>query len=264
MMIRVASRCRTVDELVSAFATRVDEKTMIVLTDQIYPVGARMPFAIELGDGTVAMAGEAEVLEARQPPRGPTQLKLGLLALDDAGKLAHRRMLDRKSGVVAERIDEGSRPIARVPRPPTTPPLMTAASPVIGAATRIRAPSGSMPAMPRPRVRTARPPPPAEPLRFDIEQMKALWRILPHGDVATLLHTLRATFASVGVSLPRVIEDALGHQADLEERIEQLERAVDELQREVEARAQEIARLERDHAETTRVRERLEMAERRR
>ena len=252
-MIRVASRCRTVDELVAAFATRVDEESILVLTDQVYPVGARMPFTIELGDGTIAMAGEAEVLEARQPPRGPGQLKLQLLALDAAGRLAHQRMLDRKNAAVVERPP--------TVRPPTTPPQLQAPS-LIGAARQTR-PNTAIPVTPpppKPRGRTPRPPPPSEPLLYDVDQMIALMRRLPDGDVATAMRALRATLASVGVSLPPVIEDAQRRQADLEDRIALLEREIDERNQEVEQRMQELARLDADFAETSLVRERLELA----
>lgn len=257
-MIRVASRCRSIDELVVAFATRVDEETLIVITDRVDGVGARVRFAIELDDGTVAMAGEAEIVEHRALPRGQHQVRLHLLALDAAGRAAHRRMLDRKRGVVTERA-EVSRPVVRIPaaRPTAAPPRVADEPPP---SVRVAIPE----IVPSPRARTPRPPLQTEPLRFDVDQMIALVRRLPPGDLATVLGVLRTTLASVGVTLPRVIADAQERQADLEDRMIELERQVDERRREIDARAAQIARLERDLAETTQVRERLELAERRR
>src|SRR5690349_17401882 len=93
-VMRVSTRCRTVDELVAAFATLVDEHSLVVLTDQQRVIGSRQPFVVELSDGTFVMRGEAEVVESTAPPKG--RLCLKFLALDASGREVHARMLERK------------------------------------------------------------------------------------------------------------------------------------------------------------------------
>jgi hypothetical protein len=112
-------------------------------------------------------------------------------------------------------------------------------------------------------MRTPRPPPPSTPLRFDIARMIELVRRLPDGDAAVVAHTLGAALASVGVTLPPVIEDAQRRQADLEDRLRVVEAEIEERVQTIDSLRREIAALETDHAETTMVRERLERAQRR-
>src|SRR5687767_10867362 len=128
-VMRVSTRCRTVDELVAAFATLVDDQSMVVLTDQQRPLGTRQPFVVELADGTFVMRGETEVIESTPPPRG--RLRLRFLALDAGGREVHQRMLERKrSGValpgdavpVKRASTEGSgRALVRIPDLPRRP-----------------------------------------------------------------------------------------------------------------------------------------------
>ena len=51
-------------------------------------------------------------------------------------------------------------------------------------------------------------------------------------------------------------------QADLEKRVENLSKEIGDFEKEIAQRKEEIARLEEDHRETTRAKERLELAER--
>lgn len=93
--MRVTTRCRTVDELIAAFSPHVDEETILVLTDDVRPVGMRRRFAIELDDGRRVMRGEVQVIEATPPPSG--RLRLRILDLDDDGRALHARMLARRT-----------------------------------------------------------------------------------------------------------------------------------------------------------------------
>ena len=88
-VMRVSTRCRTIDELIAAFATLVDEHSLVVLTDAQREIGSRQPFVVELADGTFVMKGEAEVVESTPPPRG--RLRLKFLALDAGGREVVRR-----------------------------------------------------------------------------------------------------------------------------------------------------------------------------
>ncbi len=258
-MLRVETRCRSLDELVAAFATLVDDRSIVVLTEQSWPVGTRLTFSIALADGAAAMTGEGEVVETTPAPRA--SLRLRFTALDASGRQVHRRMLDHKNGVRSPRPDESAtRAVVKVPELPAR-----AAAPASTA--RARASSafpvpGSVP--PRREARDTRTVRPAErpDLDFDIARMIQLIRILPEGDPAVVMKVVRASLGSVGVPLPPIIDDALCRQADLEDRITQLDHEIDARAQEIEERLQEIARLDADHAEVTRVRDRLEMAER--
>src|SRR5512147_615513 len=124
-VMRVSTRCRTVDELVAAFATLVDEDSMVVLTDAQRAIGTRQPFVVELADGTFVMKGEAEVIESTPPPRG--RLRLRFLALDATGREVHGRMLERKRSSAAGNgadkpnrppTEPGMKPLVRIPEPP--------------------------------------------------------------------------------------------------------------------------------------------------
>lgn len=126
-VMRVATRCRTVDELIAAFATLVDEQSLVVLTDQQRVIGSRQPFVVELADGQMVMKGEAEVVESTAPPKG--RLRLKFLSLDGTGREVHKRMLARKRGMAT-----GQSPGNGKPRNPTEPglkPLVRIPEPVV-------------------------------------------------------------------------------------------------------------------------------------
>ncbi|MCI0636415.1 MAG: hypothetical protein L0206_21235, partial [Actinobacteria bacterium] len=113
-VMRVATRCRTVEELIAAFATLVDEQSLVVLTDQQRVIGSRQPFVVELAGGEMVMKGEAEVVESTAPPKG--RLRLKFLTLDATGREIHRRMVERKRGI-ATGVSAGN----GKPRAPTEP-----------------------------------------------------------------------------------------------------------------------------------------------
>jgi hypothetical protein len=105
-----------VDELIAAFATLVDEQSLVVLTDQQRVIGSRQPFVVELSGGEMVMKGEAEVVESTAPPKG--RLRLKFLTLDATGREIHKRMVERKRGI-ATGVATGN----GKPRPPTEPGL---------------------------------------------------------------------------------------------------------------------------------------------
>jgi hypothetical protein len=134
---RVATRCRTLEELVAAFSTLVDEQSLVVLTDQQRVIGSRQPFVVELSDGQMVMKGEAEVVESTAPPKG--RLRLKFLTLDATGRDVHQRMLERKRSIAAGQTpgngkprpptEPGMKPLVRIPEPVKNPPRAPAAAP---------------------------------------------------------------------------------------------------------------------------------------
>ncbi len=172
-VMRVATRCRTVEELIAAFATLVDEHSLVVLTDQQRVIGSRQPFVVELSDGTFVMKGEAEVVESTPPPKG--RLKLRFLALDAGGREVHQRMLERKGGTRATPprapTEPALKPLVRIPdptpgasgptaAPPPVPPVpkpvpIPPRTPTAPTPTLPRAPSAiPVPVIPPPRTAT--------------------------------------------------------------------------------------------------------------
>lgn len=91
-VMRVPTRCRDVDEFVAAYASMVDEESIIVMTDQPRQLGARHRFTVELADGSFVLRGEAEVIESS---RETGRLRLRLLALDAESRAVHRQMVGR-------------------------------------------------------------------------------------------------------------------------------------------------------------------------
>jgi hypothetical protein len=96
-VMRVATRCRSRDEFIAAFAPLVDRETIVVLTDKPRPIGSAQWFVIELADGTFVMRGQGEVVEWKPPPGG--RLRLRLIKLDREGRQAHGEMLVRAAAV---------------------------------------------------------------------------------------------------------------------------------------------------------------------
>jgi hypothetical protein len=122
--LRVTTRCRSVADLIAAFAPVVDEESIVVVSDRERSVGARQPFVMELADGTAAMRGEVEVVAATPPPQ--CRVRLRFLALDSAGRDIHQSMLDRSAGRVQQILspgESGRLPLVRIPDPnqKTTP-----------------------------------------------------------------------------------------------------------------------------------------------
>jgi hypothetical protein len=61
--LRVKTRCTTLDQFVSWFQPYCTESSFFLPTSVLSPLGAEVPFSIELADGTPAFAGLGGVLE---------------------------------------------------------------------------------------------------------------------------------------------------------------------------------------------------------
>ena len=90
---------------------------------------------------------------------------------------------------------------------------------------------------------------------YGIEQAIALMRLLPHeANTELVVQVVKKTLESTNIRVPKIIEDAARKERDLDARVGQLER-------EIQVREAEIERHQKDRAETTTVKERLQLAE---
>lgn len=107
------------------------------------------------------------------------------------------------------------------------------------------------------------PVPAAEPEvpRYGIQQAIELMRLLPPDNVELVVQVVKRTLESVHVRVETIIQDATRKQNEIQARVGVLTREIDELEREISTRRGEIGRLEADHQETSRVKERLLLAE---
>jgi hypothetical protein len=97
---------------------------------------------------------------------------------------------------------------------------------------------------------------------YGIDQAIHLMRALPvDQNVELVVQVIKTTLESLKVKVSDIIADADRKTKDLEERVSNLKRAIADFEKEIETRREEIGRLEADHAETSSVRQRLELAE---
>jgi len=97
---------------------------------------------------------------------------------------------------------------------------------------------------------------------FGINSAIELMRGLPVDQSPELVvQVIKATLESLRVKVPDIISDASRKLGDLEKRVEMLTKEIADFEKEIAHRRAEIATLEADHAETTSVKARLEMAE---
>ena len=99
---------------------------------------------------------------------------------------------------------------------------------------------------------------------YGIEQAIQLMRAMPpsseqNGELVVAV--IKTTLESLKVKVADIIEDATKKQHDLEQRVSNLKSAIADFEKEIQQRKDEIARLEADHAETSSVKSRLELAE---
>ncbi|MEO6573964.1 MAG: hypothetical protein ABIP89_09005 [Polyangiaceae bacterium] len=115
--------------------------------------------------------------------------------------------------------------------------------------------------VPKPSVvPTAKAPPP--PVAYGIEKAIQLMRSLPQTqNVELVVMVIKTTLESLKVNVADIIEDAIVKERELESRVAILKDEIGVLQKQVELRVDEIVRLEAAHAETTSVKERLQLAE---
>jgi hypothetical protein len=105
-------------------------------------------------------------------------------------------------------------------------------------------------------------PPKATPPRYGIDDAIKLMRTLPVDENAELVvRVIKQTLASLSVHVDDIIADATSRQEAIRTTVSEYERAIQQFEREIDVRRQEIVRLEQELAETTSVRERLELAE---
>jgi hypothetical protein len=111
------------------------------------------------------------------------------------------------------------------------------------------------PAPPAERVVTPKP-------RYGIDDAIKLMRTLPIDDnVDLVVRVIKRTLESLNVRVPEIVEDAGRRQEALSTAITEHETSILKLEREIETRRNEIAHLQDELAETSTVRERLELAE---
>jgi hypothetical protein len=99
-------------------------------------------------------------------------------------------------------------------------------------------------------------------MAYGIEKAIQLMRSLPQTqNVELVVMVIKTTLESLKVNVADIIEDAIVKERDLEARVTILKEEIGVLQKQVELRVDEIVRLEAAHAETTSVKERLQLAE---
>lgn len=98
---------------------------------------------------------------------------------------------------------------------------------------------------------------------YGIENAIQLMRSLPNMDqnVELVVAVIKGTLESLKVKVSDIIEDAVRKEKDLETRVSNLKQAISEFEKEIQQRKDEISKLEADHAETTSVKSRLQLAE---
>jgi hypothetical protein len=100
--------------------------------------------------------------------------------------------------------------------------------------------------------------------QYGIDQAIELMRALPPSseqNVELVVTIIKTTLESLKVRVSDIIDDASRKQKRLEERVADLKREIGDFEKEIQTRKEEIGRLEGDHAETSSVKGRLELAE---
>ncbi len=98
--------------------------------------------------------------------------------------------------------------------------------------------------------------------KYGIDDAIKLMRTLPVDEhVDLVVRVIKRTLESLDVKVPDIVEDAKKRQDSLRTKIAEYQAAIVQFEREIDARRHEIGRLEDELAETTTVRERLELAE---
>jgi hypothetical protein len=137
--------------------------------------------------------------------------------------------------------DDGALPaVAKAPTTSMPPPLAT------------------RPAAPATPARSAKP---TNPLPYGIDDAIQLMRTLPQENVELVVRVVKHTLESTRIDIGAIIEDASQKQQRIEGRVQVLKDAIADLEREIQVRKKEIDELETDHRETTKVKERLVLAE---
>lgn len=96
---------------------------------------------------------------------------------------------------------------------------------------------------------------------YGIDDAIQLMRTLPQENVELVVRVVKHTLESTRIDIGAIIDDASQKQQRIESRISVLKDAIADLEREIQVRKTEIDELETDHRETTKVKERLVLAE---
>jgi len=114
---------------------------------------------------------------------------------------------------------------------------------------------------PEPPVQAA--PASAARLAYGIGDAINLMRSLPQDLQTTdiVVQVIKRTLESAKIDVAAIIADATRKEDTIEKRIRELQEQIENFQREIQARSGEIQRLQADLEETSRVKERLVMAE---
>ncbi len=140
------------------------------------------------------------------------------------------------------------------------PAAVAARGPLSAASPAAARPSG--PTSPAP-AGTARPAGGSRPpvTSYGIDDAIQLMRTLPQENVELVVRVVKHTLESTRIDIGAIIDDASQKQQRIEARVSVLKDAIADLEREIQVRKKEIDELETDHRETTKVKERLVLAE---
>ncbi len=169
-LIRVSTRCASIDELVAKFAGFASEGALVLPAAGELPIGTEGRFVIRLLDQSVAMRGRCRVIDVKPVPAGPpvdgarrALLRVALLDLEEASRQVHARLLAHRRQAVPRPMMAGeSEPtIVSVPtsvppppvRRPPPPPLAAQVRTMIGVAPSVVAETDRPPAV-KPLART--------------------------------------------------------------------------------------------------------------
>jgi hypothetical protein len=98
--------------------------------------------------------------------------------------------------------------------------------------------------------------------RYGIDDAIRLMRTLPvEENVDLVVRVMKTTLESLKVRVGEIIDDATRRQDSLQTKIDEYQTQIAQLEREIDARKHEIVRLQEDLGETTKVKERLQLAE---
>ena len=97
---------------------------------------------------------------------------------------------------------------------------------------------------------------------YGIDSAIQLMRALPvDQNVELVVQVIKTTLESLRVKVSDIIQDASRKQKDLEGRVSHLKKEIVDFEKEITQRKDEITKLDADHAETSSVKARLELAE---
>ena len=97
-------------------------------------------------------------------------------------------------------------------------------------------------------------------LSYGIEEAIALMRDLPHEPIELVVKVVKTTLESINVQVSDIIDDAKAKEKNIENRISQLSSEIKNYEEKIKNLKDSIELLEKDQAETKRVKEHLMLA----